>query len=1119
MIRLAEIKNIQSVTLYTMRNFEYLQSYDYLTDLYKYCNAAELAQQSDPDKSALNSRRALEWLVRAIYEMKGIEIGPRTSLFELIDGEPFSGFMGDEQLMKAVHYVRKVGNRAAHNGEASRKESFFSLLNLYNIVGSVLVKLRVVDDYPVFDKQLIPSVPPVYVEPAAEVPQASALVAEVPAEQILNEPVAPHPTGLTEAETRRYFIDLSLRESGWEVLEQEGAVAPGKACIEIPVKGMPSASGDGFADYVLFGTNGKPLAVVEAKRTSKNPKIGRHQAELYADCLEKQYGVRPVVYYTNGYQTEVIDGLGYPPRIVYGYHTAKELELLILRRGRHDITNLNISDAITNREYQKRAVRQVCERFNQKQRRSLLIMATGTGKTRVSISLVDVLQRNSWVKNVLFLADRTALVKQAAKNYARLLPSNTTCILSEDDKPDMTARIMFSTYQTMINYIDNDTKEFSIGRFDLIIIDEAHRSVFGKYVSIFEYFDSLLVGLTATPRDEVDRNTFDLFNMEVEQTFSYEHQEAVKDGYLVDYNPLKRGTMILKEGIIYNQLSDEEKHQLDAVWKYEKAKNAIGSDNYSRDIGSNEIFKYIFNLDTIDKVIQDLMTHGQLIHSGECIGKTIIFAYNHHHAQLIEERFHALYPQYGAEFCRVIDNYEKYAQDLINKFEVRDTLPQIAVSVDMLDTGIDVPDILNLVFFKPVHSYIKFIQMIGRGTRLSENIFGPGEDKQIFLIFDWCNNFEFFSLNPNGVEGQITRSLTEKLFGLRTDIAYELQSAVYQEDEFSRQFHDDLKTLLHSQVAELSDSQIAVRMNWEKVDRFRRKENWQCLTALDVNVLKDEISPLLVKTQTDEKAKQFDCLILDIMLSCIVPSYRAQRSQNKVIEIATLLQDKASIPQVLAKMPVIQEILGPTFWEEPSLSNLERIRIEVRDLVKFLFSAGGNQTFTINIRDKVVEEGEGEYFTPRSYKQRIFDYLNEHKDLPAIQKIINMVQLERSDIVELENILWKELGSKEDYERYIEYGNLLCGDQVAVFIRSIVGVDRQKALQKYSSFLSSHVLNSEQEEFLKTIIDYVCTNGDITPSALVNDPNFSEVEWLDIFGEDAIHLKNYVEELHNMIVA
>lgn len=1104
-----------------MRNFDYLKDYEHLADLHAFCSMAELKQTSDPEKSALNARKALEWLVRNIYRMKNIEVGERTSLYTLVDGEPFKAFVGSDKLMMAVHYIRKVGNRAAHAAVPTKSETFFAVLNLYNFTGAVLKKLQVIENFPPFDPELLKRKRIMVVEPKPkqEPTVDERFVASIDTARIVDEPVEVRPTPFSEAETRGYYIDQMLQEAGWKVLTDKGAIAPLKACIEIKVEGMPTHSESGFADYVLFGASGKPLAVIEAKRTSASVEAGKVQAHLYADCLERQYGVRPVVYISNGYETQIDDGLGYPWRPLLGYHTAEELELLIQRRGRANITNLQINDAITNREYQKRAIRTVCERFNGKHRRTLLVMATGTGKTRVAISLTDVLKRNNWVKNVLFLADRTSLVKQAAKNFAKLLPAETLCILSEESKPDMKARIMFSTYQTMINYIDCDTKEFSVGRFDLIIVDEAHRSVFGKYTAIFDYFDSLLVGLTATPRDEVDRNTYDLFEMDEADTFSYELDEAVADGFLTPYNALKRGTLILKEGICYDKLNDDEKRQLETVWQYEQARRATDiDDNYHRDIESNELFRYIFNEDTIDKVLQDLMEHGLRVQSGERIGKSIIFGYNHKHAELVVQRFNRLYPEYGTDFCVLIDNYVNYAQSLIDRFEVRDKLPQIAVSVDMLDTGIDVPDVLNLVFFKPVHSKIKFMQMIGRGTRLSADIFGVGQHKECFQIFDWCNNFEFFNLHPNGQEAVQSVSLTERLFCLRTDIAFELQHAAYQEDAFAKSLHDELKKELCEQVQSLPETHISVRRHWATVEKYRQPAAWQYLSPVDREEVKREIPALLVRNTADESAKKFDVLMLNIELSKLATEINATGSQNKVVQIAGLLQERASIPQVSAKIELINELASPAFWKAPTLQQMERMRLELRDLIKFL-TGGGNRTFTLNIADEVTETGEAETFMPTSYKQRVIDYLAENRNLPAIRKIIGVEQLEHRDIVELERIFWKELGTKEEYQRYVQGGKMLCGDHVAAFIRAQVGVDRGVALQKFSDYLSNHTLNSMQEEYLKTIVTYVCQNGDITAETIVNEPPFDEFEWIETFGQHFISVRKYVEELHQAIIA
>ena len=1121
-----------------MKNFDYIRDLG-LEELYRFCSAAEDNQVCDPEISAINSRRALEYIVRALYEMKNLPIGERTSLFELVDGEPFREFIGDDRVMMAVHYVRKVGNNAAHAASpVSRKEAFFSLLNIYNVVGAILVKLRVVEDVKPFDKSLIPST----IEQATITPSRVILQPTDPIITIANkeavkatEPVVEIACDISEAETRKMYIDLMLKEAGWDILTTEGAVQPLKACIEVEVKGMPNAQELGYVDYVLFGGNGKPLAVVEAKRTSVSPIRGKHQAELYADCLEKQYGVRPVIYYTNGFETYIIDGLGYPPRRLFGFHTANDLELMIQQRSRKDITDFTVKDHITDRAYQKMAIKSVCEHLNKKHRKALLVMATGTGKTRVSISLVDVLMRNGWVKNVLFLADRTSLVGQAHKNFVKLLPSTTTCVLSDNGEKDLNARITFSTYQTMINYIDTDDKPFSVGRFDLIIIDEAHRSIFGKYGAIFNYFDSMLVGLTATPRDEVEKSTYDIFEMEQGvPNYAYELEDAVSEGYLVNYNGFKRGSMILKEGIKYNNLTDEEKQQMEQIWEYEQITKAMkdyeqpeekhsvaaepqmtyGTPKYVRDISNSEIFSYIFNISTVDAVLQDLMENGQKVQYGERIGKSIIFAYNHRHAELIVERFHILYPEYGSDFCVLIDNYVTYSQDLIDKFEVRDNNPQIAVSVDMLDTGIDVPDVLNLVFFKIVKSKIKFMQMIGRGTRLSQNIFGDGKDKECFYIFDWCRNFEYFEKNPNGQTTQSSISLTERIFGLRADIAFHLQHQKYQEDEYCRSLHDELKGILKEHVMALSDNHISVRAKWAEMSHFKDENAWLSLSEVDVHTLKNDIAPLLPKNTLEPTAKMFDALVLAIELGLVSDEVKVDRKIAQVKNIAeTLIEKKATLPQVQAKMATLMDVLSVTAWENVSLCWLEKVRKELRELLQFLVGEKGKK-FVIDIQDVITDDGEAEGVQMRvSYKQRIIDFLSNNRNLPVLKKIYNLEQLSIDDINELERILWEELGSKEDYAVHTQ--GMLCGGNVAAFIRSLIGVDRREALEKFSDFLTDSELNAEQEDFLNTIVQYVCENGDITKEIVVNESPFDER--LVLFTPYMIPLGKYIDNIHNVI--
>ena len=1115
-----------------MKNFDYLKDIEPLQDLYGFCSAAEDTQQTNYDVCALNSRRALEWIVKAIYTLKGIEIEKRTSLLEMMSSEPFTQFIGDDdKLMMAAHYVRKIGNKAAHDGGVKGGEAYFTLLNIYNVVGGILLKLGVITSLAPFRKDLIPKSPSLTRVPTNTVPVATVqFVESVPKETIEAPQDITDKIDYSEAETRKLFIDLLLEEAKWEVLDKEGAIVPSKACIEIEVNGMPNSAGVGYVDNVLFGANGKPLAVVEAKRTTKSPEVGRQQAILYADCLERQYGVRPVIYYTNGFKTFIIDGLGYPSRRVHGFHTEEDLLVLLQRRGRNGITDLKINDEITNRAYQKQAVKAICENFNGMHRRGLLVMATGTGKTRVAISLCDVLMRNGWAKNILFLADRTALVKQAHKNFTKLLPSATTARLDDfkptDKESVMKARILFSTYQTMINYIDTELKEFSIGRFDLIVIDEVHRSIFGKYTSILSYFDALMVGLTATPREDDDRSTYELFERESgEPNFEYLLDEAVSDGYLVDKQVLSRTTDILKNGIKYDKLSEEEKKQMESIWKYEKAKLNIPDDElYKRNIEHDELFSYIFNQNTVDKVIIDLMENGLKINGGDTIGKTIIFAYNHNHAVLIVDRFKLLYPALGDDFCQLIDNTVNYAQSLIDAFEVRGKMPQIAVSVDMLDTGIDVPDILNLVFFKQVRSKIKFLQMIGRGTRLSEEIFDEGETpedraKKFFYIFDWCGNFEFFGENPKGYEPMKSISLTQRLFDLRVDLAIALQHEQFQNDEVAKALHDETKAILIGQVKELNDKHISVREHWDIVDKYRKKDTWVYLSNTDGIELKDVIAPLLVNGTTNMGATKFDILMLNIELSQIDESVNGDKSKQVVEKIANKLQEKASIKQVNDKMPLIKKLSKHDFWETASLDKLEYVRKEIRDLVQFITGIT-NQKFTINIKDTVEAKGTPKNVPlQKSYKQRVMDFLAENKGLPVIQKIVNMEKLTSADISELEKICWKELGTKEDYEKFIAKSNMICGDSVGAFIRSQIGVDRHIAMERFSQFLSDATLNSLQEEYIKSIITYVCDNGDITPNTLMEEEPFAQYEWIDTFGKNFIAVRNYVNEIHNIVRA
>ena len=1107
------------------KNFDYIlllaDKIPTFKHLHNYCRLAEEQQPIYPDASANNARKALEWLMKNMLKMAGVTVEARATLNDMLRLPATDAFVNrDYKFREDIYLVKKIGNAASHDGAepVNRVKAFRCLRALYNVVAGFMGRWDAVKDIPPFDATLIssPSAPVALVK--SPEPKVEMEVVNSVRKESLDDPQPveiPRESLASEAVTRRYLIDYMLMEAGWELLDEKGKVQGGKACIEVEVDGMPTASGKGYADYVLFSRGGKPLAVIEAKATSHAVTEGRHQATLYADCLEKRYGVRPVIYYTNGFTTKVIDGMGYPDRDVISFHSMDDLERLIQKRGRAEIKDVTIKEEITDRPYQQTAIKRIVEWFNAKHRRGLLVLATGTGKTRVSISLCDILMRNDWVKNVLFLADRTALVGQAHKNYEALLPSVSMSVLSEEKVPDMQARILFSTYQTMINYLDREDKAFSVGRFDLIIIDEAHRSVFGRYGAIFNYFDSLLIGLTATPRDEIDRNTYDLLQLDNGMpNYSYDIDEAVKDGYLCPYKTLQYHSKIMERGAKWDEMSKEDREEAERLMDYEKSLAGLGPDDeYHRDILPQEIFKYLFNIDTIDKVLMELMEKGLKVKSGEEIGKTIIFAMNHSHAELIVERFRTLYPEKEPDYCQLIDNYVNKAHGLILDFEQIDKYPQIAVSVDMLDTGVDVPSVLNLVFFKCVRSKIKFMQMIGRGTRLCPKVFGDA-DKKEFYIFDWCNNFEYFSVNSDGANPVAVKSLTERLFALRLDIAAALQSAEHQEREVDRCLHDELKAILHAQVSQLSRARIDVRAHLQTIEPYREREAWACLSDLDVAELKG-IAHLLPRPKENEAAKKFDVLMLYLQLEQVDSTVKADNSRASVIKIAQLLEKKATIPAVRERMETIKEVQTAGFWERRTLDSLERVRKELRELVHVLAESRDERRFVINIEDAISSDAVAAPVTLKAtYHDRVIDYLAKHTDNEVLRKIQNFEQLTTDDVNELQRIFWEELGTRTDFDEATNGKKY--NHNVAAFIRVIQGVDRQKALALYTRFIKDGNLTGEQEQYLKEILNYLSENGDLQMSDFMEYP-LNRNRWRDVFGEYFVGLKDFVNELHNVI--
>ena len=1032
-------------------------------------NLITAAEIKDAAERVKAYRGVLTDAIDYIYESTNTHKPEKASLLELVDSDVLANYVQDSDVINSLHYVRILGMNAEHDQKIKKTADKLAYDNLAYFIG--LIEAQEKGTRAQYQK----------------------------------------PPYMSEANTRKLYIDLYLKEAGWDVLDTENVAIAGKAGIEIKVEGMPNAQGIGFCDYVLYGRDGKPLAIVEAKKTSVSPEKGRHQVDLYGECMKAIYGYKPILYYTNGYVTKVIDGI-YPDRTVMAFLTIDELELMMQRRNRGNITDLKISDRITNRPYQKMAITNLCEWLNQKHRRGLLVMATGTGKTRVAISLVDVLSRNNWVKNVLFLADRTSLVNQAKKNFAKLLPNMSICELSGNEEKDYNARLMFCTYQTMINYIDAEDKRFTSGRFDLIIIDEAHRSIFNKYGSIFAYFDSLLVGLTATPKSEVDANTYRIFGCESGiPNFDYSLEEAVKDKYLVNYKSFSRTTKLLKRGIKYNELTEDEKRQLDEYFVDEPP-----TPDFT--VSEKELFKKIFNKNTCCEILEELMQYGIKTNGGELLGKSIIFAYNHHHAQMIVDCFHELYPEHPANYCQLIDNYVKYADDLILKFENDDEF-RIAVSVDMLDTGIDVPAVVNLVFFKPVKSKIKFVQMIGRGTRLCDNLFGEGKDKTHFIIFDYCGNFEYFDAHPDGTDGMGGRSLSQRLFEVRLDILHELQRIEYQEQEFARSYYNKTKDLLHAAVYKIKghSARMQVRAEMQYVDKYSDYATWESVSPLMVKEIKVHITPLLDSgLEGFDLSIAFDIRMLDIELSMLVQGNTgmATRDVKTVRQVAQyLLTEKASIPQVFAKAEQLKTLVSEQFWDAPSLEKLEQLRVDVRDLMQFLDKSPKKQ-IDVNIDDTVEPsgyDGGDTIIDIRTYREKVLDYLIEHSDNEVIHKIQRLEPITNEDLKALEKILWEELGTREEYEQTTDIDNL------AVFVRSLIGLSQEAVNEKFGEYLNGNVLNAQQQEFIRAIINYVRENGDISREDLIEKSPFDNYDILTLFGDNITSVLTIVGILHDSV--
>ena len=1091
-----------------MSNFEFLKEKKEYALFASAAIEAEKVYVSAPAMCAVGSRKALELAVKWVYSADTTMNMPYKDNLQSLIHEPSFRFAVDYNTWGKLPFIIKLGNLAVHTERSIQaSDALASLQGLFEFIQWVDYCYGADYEERRFEESGIPT-ERVIVD-TKKIREQESLLGEKDAEiEVLRKKIEQMACRITAAKeqhqkersfaaeelsefkTRKIYIDVDMKQMGWKFSGADADVQE-----EYPVEGMAGVVGQmGYADYVLFGKDGLPLAVVEAKRSAKDPNIGRKQAVLYADCLERKFGRRPMMFTTNGFETYFWDDKSSPQRKVSGIFSKDDLQKLMNRRTeRCDLMTIPIDDRITDRYYQKEAIRAVCEQIGLGFRKHLLVMATGTGKTRTASSLTDVLSRGGHVTNILFLADRTALVKQARDDFKNYLPDMSLCNLCSN-KDDRNARIVFSTYPTMMNAID-DTKTkdgqrlFTPAHFDLIIIDESHRSIFKKYRAIFEYFDGITVGLTATPKTDVDRNTYDFFEMEHGvPTYAYDYETAVyEDHVLVPYYNYEVKTKFLEEGIAYDDLSDEDK---------ERFEDDFIEDGLMPDfIPSAQLNKFVFNEATVDTVLQDLMERGIRVEGGDRLGKTIIFAQNKRHAEFILERFNKLYPKHRGTFAQRVICDDTYAQTIIDDFKVPDKEPIIAVSVDMMDTGIDVPQCVNLVFFKKVRSKAKFWQMIGRGTRLckgltcTDRIDGEYTDKKRFLIFDYCGNFEYFRAHINGFEAGDTKSLTENIFSKRIRLSVMLQESAYAEDTFQA-WRTEMVDICSAQVQELSADLISVRLRLQSVEKFKKPGAFDYISEGDKGELLKQIAPIVRTSDTDEYAKRFDNFMYGLMIAFMeqMPSFK--HAKRQLCDMATLLERKVSIPQIKAKLDIIKEVNTDLFWGANDVLLFERVRKELRELIKFIVDIGDKKPIFTHLTDPVIEKHEGiqldAAYDFEDYRAKVNRYVNENGNIPAIYKLTHNIPLAPDDYKELERVLTGELGSKEDYAR--EFGDTPFG----LLVRKIAKLDHDAAMAAFSQFINDQSLSQRQIAFVHKIISHIEQNGYMESVTALMAPPFDK---------------------------
>lgn len=1069
-----------------MSNFTFLNKK--WTTLAKLGTQAENYIHTDNNASMLKMRMFGEQIIDHILTALKVEIPKFASQDDKIKLLRATGING--AIPDLFDIVRRYGNKANHEGYENKKDALECLVSMYKVAAWFYIK--VTKDTSI--KPLTFKMPkaaetkaPVYnIEDYAKekedikekhTKEVKAVEEETKTAVVTEEDKAMEKEvevslDLNEAETRKKLIDIMLKDAGWDVNDTD------LVKLELPLENHKEAGKKGFADYVLFNKKGKPVAVVEAKKSSVDPIIGRQQAVEYANTIERDYGIRPIVFYTNGYEIYMWDDMHSEPRQIWGFYTLEDLEELFFKhKYKKNLNKVEIDKNIAGRPYQIEGIKRVYERYSNGHRKALLVMATGTGKTRTVIALTKGMMEANWAKRVLFLADRDELVRQAKEDknsFKTFMPEQISCRFTGKNSENREATLYFSTYQTMINYYS----KFSVGFFDLVICDESHRSIYKTYRDILEYFDAHIIGLTATPVDFIERNTFDLFNCETEDpTFNFSVDQAWSHipPYLIEPRVIDATTDFLRKGIKYSQMTEEQRRQVDEE----------GYDGEVFEFDKDALEKQITNKDTNRYILKTLMDNG--IKVGDHLGKTIIFAKNKNHANLLDSLFNEMYPQYKGKMTAVIYSGIKDKEILIENFK-NEEFPRIAISVDLLDTGIDVPEIVNLVFAKPIYSKVKFWQMIGRGTRRCDNLFGDGIDKKEFAIFDCYKNFEFFEMNPKGFVPSPQKTSMQVRFELMCKLleVYKSKNKV----EICNAFIEKLK----ADIEELPSESIEIKKNRKKIEQVKKEEYWSHLSEDLIKKLKLEIAPLI---QWIEAKDNQDAILFDNSIYRILQYFETNDKDGLVREINATMEKlarlKTNINQFDGKRELIKSLLEPSGWDNLSYEKLEQIRIELRDLMKHKGSTAGHFV-VIDIKDtgavvKEISAGSVLYgANMESYEKRVRTAIEDRlKDQLVIHKIRKGEKLSQTEIDGIYSIFGDdfvysidELSSKTDIDK----------EDIVSIIRKFVGVDEGELNKRFEEFIQKHhnKMSATQIKTLEIIKNDIAKNKGISFAALFAAP-------------------------------